>query len=126
MKESRCIICGEKKNGLAVRNDYVIESVRWFKKNVTKNEKNYRLVVCKDCFLKYKKARDSYQRKELMYTTLGAVFAVLLVFISRFSISAFAAGIRRSVPLPALPTGIHAGRGHAGGQGEEVIFNILS
>ncbi len=102
MKESRCIICGEKKNGLAVRNDYVIESVRWFKKNVTKNEKNYRLVVCKDCFLKYKKARDSYQRKELMYTTLGAVFAVLLVFISRFSISAFAAGIGITVFLYLL------------------------
>jgi hypothetical protein len=82
MAESRCIICGERRNGLEVKGDYTISAIRWFKRNVTRNEKNYRLVVCKGCFLKYKKARDSYQRKRVAYTTLGVIFAVLLVLSS--------------------------------------------
>ncbi len=93
MKESKCIICGEGKNGLEVRNDHIIEAVRWFKRNVTKSEKNYRLVVCKECFLKYRKARDSYQRKEIMYTMIGAVFTALLLAVSDFSLAAFGVGI---------------------------------
>ena len=97
MPESRCIICGEKKNGLEVGNDRIIGAIRWFKRNVTKNERNYRLVVCKECFLKYRKARNSYQRKQITYTTLGAVFMALLVVVSGFSISAFAAGIAITV-----------------------------
>ena len=93
MRESRCIICGEKRDGLEVRDDHIIRAVRWFKKNVTKNERNHRLVVCRECFPKYTKARDGYQRKEIIYTTLGAVFLALLVVVSSFSLPAFAAGI---------------------------------
>lgn len=92
MKETRCIICGEKRNGLAVRSDRMIAAIRWVKRNVTKNEKSYNLVVCRDCFLKYKKARDGYQRKQATYTAMGLVFAVLLLFVSGFRLSAFAAG----------------------------------
>lgn len=82
MAESRCVICGGKKNGLEVRDDYVINAVRWFKRNITRNEKNYRLVVCKECFLRYKKARNSYQRKQIAYISIGVVFAAVLVFAS--------------------------------------------
>ena len=35
MKESKCIICGEGKNGLEVRNDHIIEAVRWFKRKLS-------------------------------------------------------------------------------------------
>lgn len=82
MKENRCIICGEKRDGLEVSDDFIIEMIRWIKRNVTKNEKGYRLVVCKDDFLKYKKARDSYQRKQMFYLVLGAVFAFTLILLS--------------------------------------------
>jgi len=102
MKESKCIICGEGKNGLEVRNDHMIEAVRWFKRNVTKSEKNYRLVVCKECFLKCRKARYSYQRKEITYTTIGAVFTALLLAVSGFSLSAFAVGIAITVCMYLL------------------------
>lgn len=82
MKESRCIICGEKKDGLEVKDDYVIEVIRWLKKNITKDEKGARLVVCKEDFPKYKKARDSYKKKQMAYTILGLLFALTLVGIA--------------------------------------------
>jgi hypothetical protein len=97
MRESRCIICGEKKNGLEVMDDHVINAIRWFKRTVTKNERNYNLVVCRECFTKYTKARNSYQHKEIMYTTAGAIFLALILVISDFRLSAFAAGIAITV-----------------------------
>ncbi len=93
MAGSYCIMCGKEKKGIAVREDSVLGALRWFKRNVTKSEKNYRLVVCKECFLKYRKARDSYQRKEIMYTMIGAVFTALLLAVSDFSLAAFGVGI---------------------------------
>lgn len=82
MKESRCIICGENKNGLEVREDGTIRMIRWFKRNVTKNEKGYRLVVCRECFLKYKKRRDSFIRKRVVYLIIGILFTIVLVGLS--------------------------------------------
>ncbi|MCL4371962.1 hypothetical protein M1373_01445 [Candidatus Marsarchaeota archaeon] len=91
-KESRCIICGLEKDGLEVKNDRIIDAMRWFKKNVTKNEKGYRLVVCKDCYVKYKKARDSYNTKTISYLVIGVLFAAVLIATGR-SIGAVVAGI---------------------------------
>jgi hypothetical protein len=82
MAESRCIICGEKRNGLAVSSDHTLAALRWFKKNVTRNEKGYNLVVCRDCYLKYKKARDSYQRKQVAYVSLGVAITIFFVAFS--------------------------------------------
>jgi hypothetical protein len=82
MAETRCIICGNKKNGLAVRNDFMIDAIKWFKTNITRNVKNCRIVVCKECFLKYTKAHDSYQKKQIVYIILGVVFAILVIAIS--------------------------------------------
>ncbi len=82
MKDDRCIICGEKKNGLSVREDYMIQAIRWFKKNVTKNERGYALVVCKSCYPKYAKARKKFENRQLLYLILGVVFAAVLVYAS--------------------------------------------
>jgi len=82
MQESRCIICGLEKDGIEVQDDYIIEAIRWFKRNVTKSEKNYRLVVCKECYPKYKKARDSYTRKQITYIAIGVIFAAVLIAVS--------------------------------------------
>ncbi len=94
-KESRCIICGRELNGLEVQEDYVIKAIRWFKRNVTHNEKNYRLVVCKDCYVKYKKARDSYNSKTISYAALliitgrsiGAVIAGIIIILLMYALS---------------------------------------
>ena len=95
MAESRCIICGERRNGLEVNKDHIIDAIRWFKRNVTKNERNYRLTVCKDCYPKYKKSRDSYLWKEAAYTAIGLIFAAVLVIASsdRLASTAYGAAI---------------------------------
>ncbi|MEM0154585.1 MAG: hypothetical protein QW814_01995 [Methanothrix sp.] len=100
-KETRCIICGKELNGLEVKDDYVIKSMRWFKRNVTHNEKNYRLVVCKDCYVKYKKARDSYNSKTISYLAIGVIFAALLIITGR-SLGAVVAGIAIIILMYAL------------------------
>ncbi|MDE1810634.1 MAG: hypothetical protein KGH66_01150 [Candidatus Micrarchaeota archaeon] len=82
MKENRCIICGEKRNGLAVKEDYQIRAIRWFKRKVTRNEKGYGLVVCKECYPKYRKQKDSYNKKQGIYLAIGIIFAFFLAAFS--------------------------------------------
>ncbi len=91
-KETRCIICGKDVDGLEVKEDRVIRTIRWFKKNVTHNEKNFRLVVCKECYPKYKKSRDSYNTKTISYLIIGVLFAALLIATGR-SLGAVLAGV---------------------------------
>jgi len=93
MREDRCIICGEKRPGLEVRNDHILESIRWFKRNVTKNEKGYHLIVCKECYRTYKKARDSYVRRQVLYTILGIVFAAFITVFSANRLEALLMGL---------------------------------
>lgn len=78
-----CIICGERKAGLPVEDDYVISSIRWFKANVTKNEKNNSLVVCRDCYSEYKKQRKRYEGRQRNYIALGIVFIMVGLLVSQ-------------------------------------------
>jgi hypothetical protein len=79
MKETRCIICGEKKNGLPVNEDAVLHFLRLFKRHVTRNEKGYNLVVCKGCYVKYDTAKRKYERRQMIYLILGVIFALFIV-----------------------------------------------
>jgi hypothetical protein len=90
---SRCIICGLEKDGLEVKEDYVINAMRYFKKNITKNAKNYRLVVCKECFPKYDKARNSYVKKQISYVAIAVAFAVLLIIVAAGNLGAIVYGL---------------------------------
>ena len=81
MVEKRCIVCGIKRDGLPVREDNVIMAIRWFKRNVTKNEKGYNLVVCRDCYKKYEKSKHTYDRRRILYTSLGVIVAVLWIIV---------------------------------------------
>ena len=87
MRHSYCIICGNMKNGIAVREDYVIGAIRAFKRNVTKNEQGNRLVVCRGCYPEYKKKRDRFGSRQAIYIALGVLFAVFTMVIS-FSVGA--------------------------------------
>ena len=88
-KESRCIICGEGKNGLEVKEDSVINIIRYFKKNVLKNEKNYRLVVCRQCYPKYSKERSSFTKRRILYVGIGLVFGILAIIIAPLNASSY-------------------------------------
>lgn len=93
MPESRCIICGIKKNGLEIKDDYIINGIHWFKRNITKNERNYHLVVCRDCYKKYEKSKHSYDKRRVSYIALGIITAALWIFLSRLSLGGIIAGI---------------------------------
>ncbi len=90
--ESRCVICGEKKPGLQIRADNVVRCMRWFNRKVLKKYRNYRLVVCKDCYIRYKKARRSYVRKQAIYVSIGVIFTILLLIFSGWNFSALLYG----------------------------------
>lgn len=79
-----CIICGKERVGIPVKNDYIIEAIRWIKTNITKNEKNNRLVVCKECYPKYKKERDRFISRFAIYVGLGVVFVITGSLIGGF------------------------------------------
>ena len=100
--ESRCIICGEEKNGLEVEEDFVIRAIRYFKKNVTRNAKNYHLVVCKEDYMKFSKARDSYVKKQILYVVLGAVFAALLILYTWPNLGAIIYGLAIVILMYAI------------------------
>ncbi|MGC8478602.1 MAG: hypothetical protein ACP5NE_01590 [Candidatus Micrarchaeia archaeon] len=92
-KEPRCIICGLEKEGLPVKNDYIIESIRFFKKNVTKNEKGYRLVVCRECFPKYASLRRRFERRRAIYIAIGVLFAAMFLVLSPDKLTALVYGV---------------------------------
>jgi fatty acid desaturase len=74
-------MCGNKREGLEVVPDYMIGIIRWFK-HLTGSEKRYRLVVCRECFENYRKARHRYQRRQVAYLIIGIVFAAVLVMFN--------------------------------------------
>ena len=105
MKENRCIVCGEQKNGLEVKEDYIIGSIRWIKRNITMGfwpEKGSRLVVCKGCYPKYSKYRTAYVRKSIMYPTLGVLFLIALLFVSPNKVLAIIYGLILIIVMYAL------------------------
>ena len=98
----RCIICGKQRDGLEVKTDWVITSMRWFKRNVTKDEQGNRLVVCKGCYPIYKKNRDKYTSRQTLYLVLGALFIILGLLISSYDILRFLSAIGLSVIILAV------------------------
>ncbi|MGC8586920.1 MAG: hypothetical protein ACP5K9_01365 [Candidatus Micrarchaeia archaeon] len=80
--KSYCIICGQEKDGIEIESDYVIDAIRWFKRNVTKNEQRNRIVVCKDCYPKYKILRKRFEKREKIYIILGILFIITGTVIS--------------------------------------------
>ena len=87
MQKTYCIICGKERKGIAVEDDFVLDSIRWFKRNVTKNERNNKLVVCKECYAKYAPARRKFESRKRLYLALGVIFATLNLIIDRSLVS---------------------------------------
>jgi hypothetical protein len=79
----RCIICGEEKEGLPVKEDYIITAIRWVNRNIFHKYRNYHLVVCKECYLKYHKQREKYVHKQIAYVAIGVLFTLALLYSSR-------------------------------------------
>lgn len=77
-----CIICGNSRTGIPVHDDFVLQGMRWFKRNVTKNEKGYGLVVCKQDYDAYSKNRKRYLSRQAIYVGIGLIFFLLTIAIA--------------------------------------------
>lgn len=93
MAKTVCIICGLEKPGIPVKEDYVIGSIRWLKKNVFRNEKGNKLVVCRECYPKYKKEREAFISRQRTYIALGIIFLIASVLLSASKLGAIFLGI---------------------------------
>ncbi|MCL4389724.1 hypothetical protein M1397_03930 [Candidatus Marsarchaeota archaeon] len=78
-REERCIICNSVREGLPIKVDGVVTALRWLNSHTIKHKNPYAPVVCKECFVKYSKARKSYERKRISYLIIGFLFAILLI-----------------------------------------------
>jgi hypothetical protein len=94
MRESYCIICGGKKDGIEIREDHVIEAIRLFNRKVLRQPpKNNRIVVCEACYPKYKAQRKKYLGRQRLYLILGGLFVVFGVIVSLNKLEALLVGI---------------------------------
>ncbi len=82
MAGTYCIICGKEKPGLPVKNDFVLDTLRWLKKNVTRDVQGNKLVVCKEDYNTYQKNYNSYRSRQTIYLVLGVLLFLLYSFIS--------------------------------------------
>ena len=101
MKATYCIICGKQKHGIPIKNDSVLEAIRWLKRNVTKNEKGNSLAVCRECYPEYRKRRDKYTSRQAIYVIMGVIFLVLGAAI-QLTASTVMAGIILLIALYCL------------------------
>ncbi|MEM0074698.1 MAG: hypothetical protein QXS17_01640 [Candidatus Micrarchaeaceae archaeon] len=76
-----------------MQNDFIISSIRWFKKNITKNEQNNKLVVCKECYTEYSSARKRYEGRMKLYLALGIIFALFAIIVSSDKLYALGIGV---------------------------------
>lgn len=83
MPKTYCIICGNQKKGIPVEDDFVLDLIRWFKRNVTKNEQGNRLVVCRECYQKYSAGRRRFESRQRRYLVLGILFLLVSVLLSQ-------------------------------------------
>ena len=88
-----CIMCGERKPGIGLRDDNVIRAVRFAKLRILKREPQTKSpVVCRQCYDKYEQARNKYKSREKIYVGLALVFAILGIAL-RPSIGSLGYGI---------------------------------
>jgi cobalamin biosynthesis protein CobD/CbiB len=92
-RKPRCIICNEQKDGLGIKPDAVVGTLRWLNGHTFKYKNPYRPVVCRGCFLKYRKSRATFERKRAIYLVIGIVFAIVLVLASKGNAYSLLAGL---------------------------------
>ncbi len=86
-QKTYCIVCGNEKKGIGIRNDRVIEGIRWIKTKITGAKSNNKLVVCRDCYKKYSASKKRFDSRKRLYLALGLIFAVLILIAKMTVIS---------------------------------------
>ncbi len=81
-QKAYCIVCGKEKNGIEIRNDKIIEGIRWIKTKITGSHSDNRLVVCRDCYGKYSVSKKRFDSRKRLYLILGIIFAALILLVN--------------------------------------------
>jgi hypothetical protein len=81
-RKTYCIMCGKEKNGIEIKIDNVIKTIRYIKKKIFHTERNNRLVVCEECYQTYAKNRKRFVSRQRLYIGLGVVFLIFSVFLA--------------------------------------------
>ena len=92
-RKPRCIICNVEKEGIDIMPDAVVNTLRWLNTRTFKSKNPHRPVVCRECYLKYRKARKSFEHKRVAYLVIGVLFAIVLVLASRANPYSLLAGL---------------------------------
>ncbi len=88
MRESYCIICGEEREGVEVKEDRVLSALRWFNRTILRiPPRNNSIVVCKSCYPTYKKQRKKYLGRQRTYLVLGFLFVLFGAIIAKTVVS---------------------------------------
>lgn len=81
-RKTYCIMCGLEKDGIEIKIDNVITSIRYIKKKIFHTEKNNKLVVCKECYPNYAKSRKRFINRQRLYVGLGVLFLIFSVILA--------------------------------------------
>ncbi|HUB92765.1 MAG TPA: hypothetical protein VL945_02290 [Candidatus Saccharimonadales bacterium] len=94
MRQSYCIVCGSRKDGIEIREDHVIDLIRWFNRTVLRTPpRDNRIVVCSSCYPKYETQRKRYLSRQRTYFVLGALFVIFAIIVASNKIEALLIGI---------------------------------
>jgi len=95
-----CIVDRKNKDGIPIRDDFILKSIRRIKETLNVSTGN-QLIVCKDHIEEAKKRRTKFEKSLMTSAGLGAVIGVILLLISLFSGRSLI-GILQSVVLLAF------------------------
>jgi len=106
MMKQVCIICSKEATGIAVADTQVIRAIRAIKRKFNMAANN-RLLVCHGCMEEYKKRRNSFERKVMLYGAIGIGLIILSVAMplmggGQFSITSIFLVILLAIFLLAL------------------------
>ncbi len=75
-----CIMCEKDKAGIRIKDDATLRTLKWIKYELLKRPRRHSgPVVCRECYSAYSKKRKSFERKQIIYSIIGVVFAIALV-----------------------------------------------
>ena len=82
-QKSYCIVCGNERDGIEVKEDNVLRALRYIKYDLFKRpRRNNRIVVCKSCYESYKKHRKRYIGRQRLYLALGVLFLIFSILLA--------------------------------------------
>ncbi|MCD6549102.1 hypothetical protein J7K41_00090 [Candidatus Micrarchaeota archaeon] len=77
MGKKICIICEKEREGVPIKEDLVIRTIRRIKEKLG-IAKGYKLVVCRECWEEYVKRRKSYERNMITWGLLGLAAVIFM------------------------------------------------